>query len=110
MKRLVAILMTAGMLSLGAATAGAQELRAQEHDHSYSQARPEQYSDEYEYEDAFSNPLRLAYYMIYPVGYTIEWLVMRPLHYVISRPGLDRFFGYTPIGEEGSYNRMGEHM
>jgi hypothetical protein len=105
MKRLVAILMTASILSLGAATAGAQELYDAD-----GHSQPEHYSDEFEYEDAFSNPLRLAYYMIYPVGYTIEWLVMRPLHYVISRPGLDKFFGYTPVGEEGTYNRMGEHM
>jgi len=62
------------------------------------------------YEDAFSNPLRLAYYLIYPVGFTLEWLVMRPFHYLISRPYLSHFFGYTPIGEEGSYERMGEHM
>ena len=38
-----------------------------------------------QYEDAFSNPLRLAYYVIYPVGFTAEWLVMRPLHYLVSR-------------------------
>ena len=62
------------------------------------------------YEDAFSNPLRLAYYLIYPVGFSLEWLVMRPFHYLISRPYLSHFFGYTPIGEEGSYERMGEHM
>jgi hypothetical protein len=63
-----------------------------------------------QYEDAFSNPLRLAYYVAYPVGFTIEWLIMRPFHYLISRPYLDHFFGYTPIGEEGTYERMGEHM
>jgi len=105
MKRLVAILMTASILSLGAATA-----RAEQREDSEGNVQRDYYADDYEYEDAFSNPLRLAYYMIYPVGYTIEWLVMRPLHYVISRPGLDKFFGYTPVGEEGSYNRMGEHM
>lgn len=63
-----------------------------------------------EYEDAFSNPLRLAYYLIYPVGFTAEWLIMRPLHYLISRPYLSHLFGYRPIGEDGSYERMGEHM
>jgi hypothetical protein len=105
MKRLMAVLLTASILSLAAATAGAQELYDVD-----GRSQPDRYSDEYEYEDAFSNPLRLAYYAIYPIGYTIEWLVMRPFHYVISRPGLDKFFGYTPVGEEGSYNRMGEHM
>ena len=94
MKRLVAVLLMASMLSLGARVARAEE----------------RYEDEQQYEDAFSNPLRIAYYLIYPVGFTVEWLVMRPLHYIVSRPGLDRFFGYEPIGEEGNYNRMGEHM
>lgn len=106
MKRLVAILLTASMLTLGAATA-----RAEEPYDADGHSQPERYADEYMYEDAFSNPLRLAYYVIYPIGFTVEWLVMRPFHYVISRPGLDKFFGYTPVGEEGSYyNRMGEHM
>jgi len=36
--------------------------------------------------------------------------VMRPLHYLISRPYLDKFFGYTEIGEEGSTEHLGEHM
>ena len=74
------------------------------------QPNPQEIGDMDTYEDAFSNPLRLAYYMIYPIGFTLEWLVMRPLHYLISRPYLNRFFGYTPIGEEGTYERMGEHM
>lgn len=94
MKRLVVALMMASMLSLSARAAMADE----------------RYADEQEYEDAFSNPLRLAYYVIYPVGFTVEWLVMRPFHYIVSRPGLDKVFGYQPIGEEGNYNRMGEHM
>lgn len=95
MKRLVVALMIASMMTLAARVASATE---------------ERYVDEQQYEDAFSNPLRLAYYVMYPLGFTVEWLVMRPFHYVVSRPGLDRVFGYEPIGEEGNYNRMGEHM
>jgi hypothetical protein len=95
MKRLVVALMVASMMCLTVRMANAAE---------------ERYEDEQQYEDAFSNPLRLAYYVLYPVGFTVEWLVMRPFHYIVSRPGLDRVFGYQPIGEEGSYNRMGEHM
>jgi hypothetical protein len=93
MKRLLAVLMMASVISLSGVANAA-----------------ERYADEQQYEDAFSNPLRLAYYLIYPVGFTVEWLVMRPFHYVVSRPGLDRVFGYEPIGEEGTYSRMGEHM
>jgi len=95
MKRLVATLLMVSMLTLGAATAA----RA-----------AERYADENQYEDAFSNPLRLAYYVIHPLGYSMEWLIMRPFQYLISRPYLDKVFGYQPIGEEGSYDRMGEHM
>lgn len=97
MKRLVAAAMLAIALTLSA------PVMAQT-----TTGRPEEIGDQYE--DAFSNPLRLAYYLIYPAGFTIEWLVMRPFHYVVSRPYLDRFFGYTPIGEEGTYTRMGDRM
>lgn len=101
MKRFLATAMLATMLALSAPIA----VRA---------AEPQQSGEMDQYEDAFSNPLRLAYYALYPVGFTIEWLVMRPLHYLISRPYLDHLFGYTPIGEEGNYQatgeRMGEHM
>jgi hypothetical protein len=101
MKRFVAALMLASMLSLGAvATARAQEATA-----------TSSYSDDSDYyEDAFSNPLRLAYYVIHPIGFTAEWLIMRPFHYIISRPYLNKFFGYEPIGDEVIYSRMGEHM
>ena len=95
MKRLVAALMMASMITLGAQAAF---------------AGADRYEDEQAYEDAFSNPLRLAYYLMYPVGFSVEWLVMRPFHYIVSRPGLDKVFGYEPIGEEGTYSRMGEHM
>jgi hypothetical protein len=70
----------------------------------------DEYSETTHYEDAFSNPLRLAYYLLHPVGFTAEWLIMRPLHYLISRPYLDKFFGYTEIGEEGMSEHLGEHM
>lgn len=92
MKRLIAVLLMASMLVVGAAAARADEPVVDQ------------------YEDAFSNPLRLAYYLIHPIGFTAEWLIMRPLHFIVSRPYLDKVFGYEPIGEEGAYSRMGEHM
>jgi hypothetical protein len=94
MKRLIAALMMVSVLSLAAPAARA-----------YAEA------DELDqYEDAFSNPLRLAYYVAHPIGFTVEWLIMRPFHYLISRPYLDNVFGYEPIGEEGMYSRMGDKM
>jgi hypothetical protein len=54
-----------------------------------------------EYEDSLTHPLVLAYHLAYPAGFAAEWLIGRPLHYVFSRPYLDRFFGYTPHEDEG---------
>jgi hypothetical protein len=98
MKRLVAAVLIALTLAVTAPVVRAD------------QPNPEEIGDMGGYEDAFSHPLRLAYYFIYPIGFTAEWLIMRPLHYLVSRPYLNRFFGYTTIGEEGTYERMGEHM
>jgi hypothetical protein len=97
MKRLVA----AGLFAATLALSAPMIVRAED---------PQEIGDMDQYEDAFSNPLRLAYYLVYPVGFTAEWLIMRPLHYLVSRPYLSRFFGYAPFGEEGSYQVQGEHM
>jgi len=101
MKRLVAAGLVAATLALSAPVI----VRAEE---------PQETGDMDQYEDAFSNPLRLAYYVLHPVGFTAEWLIMRPFHYLISRPYFSHLFGYVPIGEEGNYavrgERMGEHM
>lgn len=99
MKRVVAAVLVAITLTLGAPMVRAVET-----------ATNQELTETDQYEDAFSNPLRLAYYLIYPVGFTAEWLVMRPLHYLISRPYLAHLFGYKPIGEESTYEHMGEHM
>jgi hypothetical protein len=48
------------------------------------------------YDDSESNPLRLAAYALHPVGWMIEWAAMRPLHFVVSNPGLERMFGHVP--------------
>ena len=48
------------------------------------------------YDDSQSHPLRLIAYGVNPVGYAIEWLVMRPIHFVVSQRGVERVFGHTP--------------
>lgn len=63
-----------------------------------------------DYEDSIMHPLRLGAYLLHPVGFALEWLVGRPFHYIISRPYLDRVFGYRPLGEEGEYKRYGERL
>ena len=47
-----------------------------------------------EYDDSQANPLRLLAYIIHPVGYTLEWLVTRPFHEVVSQPDLAPVFGH----------------
>ncbi len=56
-----------------------------------------------DYDDTQTHPLRIAAYAAYPIGFTVEWLVFRPLHYIVSRPYLDRFFGHQPHGETRAY-------
>ncbi len=56
-----------------------------------------------DYDDSQSNPLRVAAYLVYPVGFTAEWLIFRPFHYLVSRPYLERVFGHRPHEEVGTY-------
>jgi hypothetical protein len=49
-----------------------------------------------DYDDSQSNPLVVAYYILYPVGYTVEWLVARPIHALVSQPELEPIFGHKP--------------
>jgi hypothetical protein len=46
------------------------------------------------YDDSQSNPLRLIAYALHPVGYALEWLIMRPIHYVVAQPSLEEAFGH----------------
>ena len=52
-----------------------------------------------DYDDMQSHPLRIAAYLLYPIGYTAEWLISRPFHYLVSRPRLDQVFGHATHGE-----------
>ena len=48
------------------------------------------------YDDSQSHPLQLAAYALHPVGFALEWLVMRPIHFVVSQPKLEPVFGHVP--------------
>jgi hypothetical protein len=48
------------------------------------------------YDDSQSHPLRLLAYAVNPAGYAVEWLALRPLHFVVSHPQLERVFGHGP--------------
>jgi hypothetical protein len=56
-----------------------------------------------EYDDTQAHPLRVAAYVVYPIGYSLEWLIFRPFHYLVSRPELERVFGHRPHGEYRVY-------
>jgi len=57
-----------------------------------------------DYDDTQSHPLRVAAYLVYPIGFTAEWLVLRPFHYIISQPYLASVFGHKPHQEVGTYH------
>ncbi len=62
------------------------------------------------YEDDVMHPLRVAYYVIHPIGFAAEWLVGRPFQYIISRDELSNIFGYKPLGEDATYRAMSNDM
>jgi hypothetical protein len=47
-----------------------------------------------EYDDGESHPLRIAAYALHPVGFTLEWLIFRPIHALVSQPELEPIFGH----------------
>jgi len=42
------------------------------------------------------NPIRYVAYAVYPVGVACEYLVTRPIHWLVSRPHLCKIFGHEP--------------
>ena len=55
-----------------------------------------------EYDEMQSHPFRIAAYLVYPVGFTLEWLIFRPFHSLVAQPSLAPVFGHTPHGDESS--------
>ena len=50
-----------------------------------------------EYDDSQSHPLRIAAYLLHPVGFIVEWAVFRPFHYLVSSSEpAEAFFGHRP--------------
>jgi hypothetical protein len=48
------------------------------------------------YDDSQSHPLQLLAYAVYPAGFLLEWAAMRPIHFLVSQPQLERVFGHSP--------------
>ena len=55
-------------------------------------------ADEYDARRA-GHPLRVLAYALHPVGVGLDWLVFRPLHWVVSQPVLSTIFGHE-VDEE----------
>ena len=50
-----------------------------------------------EYDDSQSHPLRIAAYLVHPVGWLAEWLIYRPFHLIVSgTEPQEAFFGHRP--------------
>lgn len=50
-----------------------------------------------EYDDSQSNPLRIAAYLLHPLGWLTEWTITRPFHYLVSATApQEAFFGHYP--------------
>jgi hypothetical protein len=48
------------------------------------------------YDDSESHPLRLIAYAVHPIGWAVEWLVTRPIHFIASTPQLEPVSGHVP--------------
>jgi hypothetical protein len=50
-------------------------------------------ADDYDSTNA-GHPLRIAAYILHPVGWAIDVLIMRPAHWLVSKEPLDEVFGH----------------
>lgn len=50
-----------------------------------------------EYDDSQSHPLRVAAYLLHPIGWLTEWIIYRPFHLLVSATEpQEAFFGHHP--------------
>lgn len=47
-----------------------------------------------DYDDSQSHPLRVAAYLVHPVGYAVKWAIFQPIHWVVAQPGMQDVFGH----------------
>lgn len=50
-------------------------------------------ADEYD-ESMAGHPLRIVAYVLHPVGVVIDYLIMRPAHWLVSHEPLETLFGH----------------
>ena len=50
-------------------------------------------ADEYD-EEAAGHPLRIVAYVLHPVGVAIDYLILRPAHWIVSQEPMKTIFGH----------------
>lgn len=50
-------------------------------------------ADEYD-EDSAGHPLRIVAYVLHPVGVAIDYLILRPAHWIVSQEPMKTVFGH----------------
>jgi hypothetical protein len=50
-------------------------------------------ADEHDPQEA-GNPVRIAAYVLSPIGVAFDWLVMRPAHWLVNREPFRTIFGH----------------
>jgi hypothetical protein len=94
MKRMLGVILLAAALNLTVAVA--------------ARAVMQPVTDTDSYDDSQSHPLRIAAYLLYPVGYGLEWLVFRPFHRLVSEPTLAPIFGHVPHADDAPLGTMND--
>ena len=54
---------------------------------------PCSFADEYDKEDA-GNPVRFLSYVFYPIGFAIDYLILRPAHYLVHQGKMQKVFNH----------------
>jgi hypothetical protein len=54
---------------------------------------PPALADDYESQSA-GHPLRIAAYVLHPVGVALDWLIFRPAHWIGSKGPMKHIFGH----------------
>jgi hypothetical protein len=82
-----------GRSSARVRTAGAQRVVALALLLALSVAAPRAGADPHDPEEA-GNPVRIAAYLLHPVGVALDWLIFRPAHWLVNREPFRTIFGH----------------
>lgn len=58
--------------------------------------------------DDSDHPLRYVAYAVHPIGMAVEYTVLRPIHWLVSRPAVAPWVGHAscPEQEKGTYMKV----